>query len=130
MSDTLRRLEWSPEGLQLALLGPGVMSDLSPHSGAKRTLIDRSHLAVYECSAYIPDMSSEDSERARHRKRQARYEARLRDGVALYPVPLGAAELDALVALGWLPDCVVLDRDRVGEALASAFREMARAKIS
>jgi hypothetical protein len=66
-------------------------------------------------------MSCQDSKRARHRQRQACYEARLRAGVALYPVPLGAAEIDALVALGWLADRGVFDRDRVGEALASAF---------
>ena len=47
-------------------------------------------------------MSSEDFERVRHRQRQARYEARQRAGVALYSVPLGALEIDALVALGWL----------------------------
>ena len=84
---------------------------------------------MHECTAYIDDMSCQDSKRARHRQRQARYEARLRDGVALYPVPLGAAEIDALVALGWLTDRTVFDRDRVGEALASAFREMVRAKM-
>jgi hypothetical protein len=31
--------------------------------------------------------------------------------------------------LGWLADGAVFDRDRVGEALASAFREMVHAKI-
>jgi hypothetical protein len=80
---------------------------------------------MYECTAYIPDMSSEDSERARHRQRQARYEARLRDGVALYPVPLGALEIDALVALGWLREGYEIDRDRVGEAIVAAIRDMA-----
>jgi hypothetical protein len=60
----------------------------------------------------------------RHRQRQARYEARRRAGLALYPTPLGAAEIDALVSLGWLADCAVFDRYKVGEALASAFREM------
>jgi hypothetical protein len=49
----------------------------------------RSHLAIYECVAYITDMSCDDSKRARHRQRQARYEARQRAGVALYPAPLG-----------------------------------------
>jgi hypothetical protein len=79
-----------------------------------------------ECTAYIPDMSCEDSKRERHRQRQAAYEARLRAG---NPAPLGSVEIDALVTLGWLPDRAVFDRDRVGEALASAFREMARAKF-
>ena len=41
-----------------------------------------------ECTAYIPDMSREDSERARHRQRQARYEARKR----LYMGEVGAVE--------------------------------------
>jgi hypothetical protein len=31
-----------------------------------------------ECTAYIPCMSCEDSKRARHRQRQAAYEARVR----------------------------------------------------
>jgi hypothetical protein len=66
-------------------------------------------------------MSCQDSKRAASCQRQARYEAGLRAGVALYPAPLGAAEIDALVALEWLADRGVFDRDRVGEALASAF---------
>jgi hypothetical protein len=41
----------------------------------------------------------QESKRVLHRQRQARYEARLRAGVALYPAPLGAGEIDALVAL-------------------------------
>jgi hypothetical protein len=55
-------------------------------------------------------------------QRQARYEARLRAGVALYPAPLGAVEIDALVALGWLPEGV--PRLRAGEA-AAGIRDMA-----
>ena len=31
---------------------------------------------MHECSAYIPDMSCQDSKRARHRQQQAAYEAR------------------------------------------------------
>ena len=34
------------------------MSDLSPQSEPKRT-VPPAHLAIYECSAYIPDMSCE-----------------------------------------------------------------------
>ena len=56
-------------------------------AGQSGRLISRSHLAIYECTAYIPDMSREDSKRARQRQRQARYEARQRAGVALYPAP-------------------------------------------
>jgi hypothetical protein len=55
-------------------------------------------------SAYIPDMSCQNSKRVRHRQRQARYEARQRAGIALYPAPLGAGEIDTLVALGWLQE--------------------------
>jgi hypothetical protein len=37
---------------------------------------------MYGCTAYMPDVSCEDSKRARNRKRQAR-EARQRAGIAL-----------------------------------------------
>ena len=80
---------------------------------------------MHECAAYIPDMSCEESERTRHRQRQARYEARLRAGIALYPAPLGAVEIDALVALGWLPEGTEIDREHVGEAVAAVIRDMA-----
>ena len=77
------------------------------------------------CSACIADLSRPDSKRARHRQRQAAYEARQRAGVALYPAPLGAVEIDALVALGWLREGTETDRGRVGEAVAAAIRDMA-----
>jgi hypothetical protein len=70
-------------------------------------------------------MSCEGTKRARHRQRQARYEARQRAGVALYSCPLGALEIDALVALGWLREGNEIDRNRVGEAIAAAIRDMA-----
>jgi hypothetical protein len=63
--------------------------------------------------------------RLRQRQRQARYEARQRAGVALYPAPLGAAEIDTLVALGWLQEGTESDRGRVGEAVAALIRDMA-----
>ena len=66
-----------------------------------------------------------DSKRERQRRRQARYEARQRAGVALYPAPLGAVEIDALVNLGWLSEGTEADRGRVGEAVAAAIRDMA-----
>jgi hypothetical protein len=76
-------------------------------------------------------VSHQESKRARQRRRQARYEARQRAGVALYPVPpLGVPEIDALVTLHLLPEAAVDDRARVGEAVASAFQEMVRANIS
>jgi hypothetical protein len=67
-------------------------------------LISCSHLAIYECTDYIPDMSCEDSKRARHRQRQAHYEARLRDGIGLFPIPLRASEIDVLISLNYLPE--------------------------
>ena len=70
-------------------------------------------------------MSREDSKRARHRQRQAAYEARQRVGVAMYPAPLGAADIDALMALGWLREGTEMDRGRVGAALTAAFRDLA-----
>ena len=70
-------------------------------------------------------MSCDASKRARHRQRKAAYEARVRAGVALYPAPLGAVEIDALVNLGWLREGTETDRGRVGEAVAAAIREIA-----
>ena len=70
-------------------------------------------------------MSCEHSKRALHRQRQASYEARLRAGVALYPAPLGAVEIGALVALGWLREGTEINREHVGEAVAAAIRDMA-----
>jgi hypothetical protein len=61
------------------------MADLSPQGEPKRTFgSGRAHLAMYKCTTYIPDMSCEDSKRARHRQRQAAYEARQRAGLRLY----------------------------------------------
>jgi len=57
---------------------------------------------MYECSAYIPDMSGEDSKRALHRQRQARYEAHLRDGIGPFPTPVRASEIAQLP-----PDAVI-----------------------
>ena len=62
-------------------------------------------------------MSVQDSKRERQRQGRARYEARQRAGVALYPAPLGAAEIGALIGLGWLPEGAEIDRRRVGEAI-------------
>ena len=70
-------------------------------------------------------MRCQESKRAHQRQRQARYEARQRAGVALYRVPLGLLEIDALVALGWLREGTETDRDRVGAAVAEAIRDMA-----
>jgi hypothetical protein len=55
-------------------------------------------------------------------------ERRQRDGIGLYPVPLTAAEVDVLIALGWLAEGSEADRSLVGSAVAAALRELARAR--
>ena len=78
------------------------------------------------CTAYIADMSCQDSKRARHRERQARYEARVRAGVMLCLVPLGPDEISALVRLRWLPGGAVCSREQIGTAVAAALRSILR----
>jgi hypothetical protein len=81
-------------------------------------------VAMSEFMAYIPDMSSHDAKRVRHRQRQARYEARLRDGIGLFPTPLRASEIDVLISLNYLPEGAEGDRVRVAEAIAAAIRSL------
>jgi hypothetical protein len=69
-------------------------------------------------------------QREAHCQSQRRYEARLRDGVGLFPVPLTNREIDVLVTLGWLPEGEETDRERVGQAVANALRELGRAVIT
>jgi hypothetical protein len=70
-------------------------------------------------------MSCQDySKRVRQRQRQARYEARLRNGIGLFPTPLGATEIDVLIGLDYLPEGAEDDRARVGEAVAAAIRSL------
>ena len=45
-------------------------------------------------------------------------------------MPLGCHEIDLLVALGWLPEGKEANRQRVGEAVANALRELGRAGIA
>jgi hypothetical protein len=71
-------------------------------------------------------MSCQDSQRARHRHRQARYEARQRAGVMLCLVPLGPDEINALVRLRWLPASAEYSRDQIGTAAAAALRSLLR----
>jgi hypothetical protein len=66
----------------------------------------------------------QESKRVRHRERQARYEARQRAGVALYPAPLSADEINVLINLGWLREGAESDRACVGDALAAVIRDM------
>jgi hypothetical protein len=55
-------------------------------------------------------MSCQDSKRVRQRQRQARYEARLRNGIGLFPTPLGASEIDVLISLNYLPEGKTIDK--------------------
>jgi hypothetical protein len=70
-------------------------------------------------------MRERDDKHRRHRLAQARYQARLRAGAAIYPVPLGARELDKLIALRWLREGDEINRTRVGEAVATMIRNIA-----
>jgi hypothetical protein len=67
-----------------------------------------------------------DLRHCRQRARQAQYEARLRAGVMLCPVPLGPGEIGALVRLGWLPGDAVVDRRRAGKAIARLLAQLIR----
>jgi hypothetical protein len=71
-------------------------------------------------------MSCQDSKRARHRRRQARYEARVRAGVMLCLVPLEPDEINALVRLRWIPTGAECSREQVGAAAAAALRSILR----
>jgi hypothetical protein len=67
-------------------------------------------------------MLYDDRKHRRQRRRQAQYEARQRSGIAIYPVPLGADELDALIHLGWLQPSAERDREQVGQAIVAMIR--------
>jgi hypothetical protein len=69
-------------------------------------------------------VSRDHSKLLRHRERQARYAARLRDGTAIYPVVLGVDEIETLISLGWLRDGAEADREQVGAAVASGIRRL------
>ena len=87
---------------------------------------DRSSRRNTLANILTPCSISPESRRLRHRRAQARYEARQRAGIALYDVPLGASEINALVRLGWLTDGAASDPDAVGEAVAAAISDLAR----
>jgi hypothetical protein len=70
------------------------------------------------------------SRRKAHRENQRRYESRQRAGVGLYPVPLTSREIDVIISLGWLREGEESNRERVGEAVANALRELGRAVIA
>jgi hypothetical protein len=50
----------------------GHHEDRTPTHGYEATR-EAALIAMHECAAYIPDMSSPDFQRALHRQRQARY---------------------------------------------------------
>ena len=75
-------------------------------------------------------MLQRTARREAHRQNQRRYESRQRDGIGLYPVPFSYREIDMLIALGWLPEGEEANRERVGEAVANALRELGRAVIA
>ena len=77
---------------------------------------------MHECSAYIPDMSCEDSKRARHRQRQARYEARSPERLPLSPGALRARRSRARRREGLTVFHVEADQRRVIAALRAAGR--------
>jgi hypothetical protein len=54
----------------------------------------------------------------------AQYEARQRAGVALYPAPLSADEINVLINLGWLREGAESDKACVGDALAAVIRNI------
>lgn len=73
-----------------------------------------------------PHIAAHDEHEVRRAYHRRRHEARLRHGVAIFPTPLGTAELDCLIELGWLPPSKAADRTQVGLALAAVIREMTR----
>ena len=65
-------------------------------------------------------------QRARQRRRQRLYAARLKRGIAVYPVALGEREISALCDLGWLQERDADDRHAVGQAVTMVVREIAK----
>jgi hypothetical protein len=75
---------------------------------------------MYECAAYIPDMSREDSERARHRRRQA--ETSQRERLPISPGALRARRSRARRRVGQCVFRVEADQRRIVAALQAAGR--------
>jgi hypothetical protein len=53
-------------------------------------------------------------------------EARQRDGIGLYVVPLTSRDIDVLVSLRYLREGAEGNRQQVGEAVAAVIRELGR----
>jgi hypothetical protein len=58
--------------------------------------------------------------------RRRRYRARRAAGIAVYPVELGAVELDWLIRMEWVDASEVADRKAVGEGIARMLAASAR----
>ena len=103
---------------------------------SKRIRFDQAALiAMHECAAYIPDMSCQDSKRARQRQRYearlektaafrkrraadtARWRERLHCGAAVYPVEVDGTTFDLMERFGGLKDSKTSDRRAVATAL-------------
>jgi hypothetical protein len=80
---------------------------------------------MYEGTAYIPDMSCDDSKRARHRQRQARDEASKRELPPLSAGALRARRSRDLQRAGLTVFHVVGHKRRVIAALRAAGRRLA-----
>jgi hypothetical protein len=86
-----------------------------------------------ECSAYIADMSSEASKRARHRERRAedtrRWRERLQRGAAVYPVEVDGTTFDLMERFGGLKDSKTGNRQAVATALGKLLRRALEALL-
>ena len=73
---------------------------------------------------YLDAMLYDDRQRQRKRRRQAAYERRQREGTAVYPAELNAAEIGVLIGLGCLREGDERDRERVGQAIRAMIRSV------
>jgi hypothetical protein len=69
-------------------------------------------------------MLYDDRERRSRRRRQAAYERRQREGTAIYPAELNAAEIGVLIGLGCLREGDERDREQVGKAIRAMIRSV------
>jgi hypothetical protein len=67
------------------------------------------------------------SRKEAHCVNQRRYEARQRDGIGLFPVPLTSRDIEVLISLRYLREGAEGNRQQVGEAVAAIVRELGRA---
>jgi hypothetical protein len=65
------------------------------------------------------------SKQARHTRRQRVYRSRVRNGLTVIPVEVGADILDLLVRLRWLDDRLADDRNAVGRAITRMLLDVA-----